>query len=306
MGLFKSHCTMINSAYVKGISCFLMSLLVCETNDVITKFLGNTLTPLQVVFGRYLLSTIVLLPLVIYHSKSVTLRYFPANCVRGLILFFGMFIWCYGLDESQLSIACLINFTTPMFTLLLAALLLKEKIGRCRIIATLLGFLGVAVVLNPWTATFSVGSASIFLASAICFALLDVINKILVSKESILSSLFSTSLVTLIFTAVAIILQSGTESIASIFQADLTTITLLCCLGIGANLLFWLILLAFKYIDVSATAPFRYVELILASVYGHFIFNESIHANVVWGSFIIVPCAIYLANLEAHKSTHCC
>ena len=297
---------MINSAYIKGISCFLMSLFVCETNDVITKFLGNTLTPLQVVFGRYLLSTIILLPIIFYRSQSVTLRYFPANCIRGLILFFGMFIWCYGLDESQLSIACLINFTTPMFTLLFAALLLKEKIGRCRIVATLLGFLGVAVVLNPWTATFSVGSASIFLASAICFAFLDVINKILVSKESILSSLFFTNLVTLIFTALAIMFKSGVGSIVSIFQTDFTTIALLCGLGIGANLLFGLILLAFKYIDVSATAPFRYVELILASTYGHFIFNEPIHANVVWGSLIIVPCAIYLANLEAHQNTHCC
>jgi S-adenosylmethionine uptake transporter len=110
-----------------------------------------------------------------------------------------MSIWCHGLDVSQLNVACLINFTTPIFTLLLASLILKEKIGRTRIIATLVGFLGVAVVLNPQTSSFSVSAASLFLLSAIFFAMLDILNKMLVTKEHAVISLFYTGFFTMFF-----------------------------------------------------------------------------------------------------------
>jgi S-adenosylmethionine uptake transporter len=107
----------------------------------------------------------------LHHRENFCSRYPVANFLRGLILFMGMFIWCYGLDAAQLSIACLINFTTPMFTLILAALILKEKIGKARVRATLIGFLGVATVLNPRTASFSTATASLFLLSAFFFCI---------------------------------------------------------------------------------------------------------------------------------------
>ncbi|MDR1366753.1 MAG: DMT family transporter, partial [Puniceicoccales bacterium] len=182
--------------YFRGIAWFTASLMVCETNDVITKFLERSLNPLQVILGRFFFSTLALLPFMFFDGKNFRSRYLGANFLRGFILFTGMFIWCYGLDASQLSIACLINFTTPMFTLILAALILKEKIGKARIMATLVGFSGIAIVLNPRTASFSVATASLFLLSALFFALLDILNKKLVTKETMLGSLFFTGFFT--------------------------------------------------------------------------------------------------------------
>jgi S-adenosylmethionine uptake transporter len=220
-----------------------------------------------------------------------------------------MFIWCYGLDASQLNIACLINFTTPLFTLLLAALILKEKIGKSRLLATLFGFLGVAVVLNPRTASFSVPAASLFLLSAIFFALLDIINKILVTRESTLTSLFYTGIFTMIFSLIALTISRFSSSdgplhllsefVQGVLLLPLRQILLLALLGMGANLLLFCILKSFRYIDVSATAPLRYVELILASLFGYLFFGETVAPNTIAGALIIIPSIIYLFRFEA-------
>ncbi|MDR1303430.1 MAG: DMT family transporter [Puniceicoccales bacterium] len=295
--------------YFEGIAWFLASLLVCETNDVITKFLERTLSPLHVICGRFFFGTLALLPFMLGRAENFRSRHLGANCLRGLILFVGMFIWCYSLDASQLSIACLINFTTPMFTLLLAAFILKEKIGRPRIIATAIGFLGVAVVLNPRTAPFPTAAAALFLVSAAFFAVLDVLNKVLVTRENTLPSLFYTGFFAMLFSAATAAIAhyrrrdeapfSFEEFIFGLLSVEISHILLLILLGIGANLLMFCILKSFSRVDISATAPFRYVELILASAFGYLFFGEKISINAVWGAIIIVPSVIYLARYEA-------
>ncbi|MDR1434914.1 MAG: DMT family transporter [Puniceicoccales bacterium] len=313
--------------YFLGIIWFIVSLLVCETNDVITKYLERNLSPFQVVFGRFFFSTIVLLPVMGLFAENFKTCHLGINFLRGLILFFGMSIWCHGLDVSQLNVACLINFTTPIFTLLLASLILKEKIEKPRIIATLVGFLGVAVVLNPQTASFSVSSASLFLLSAIFFALLDILNKMLVTRESALTSLFYTGFFTMFFSMISLIFSHALKYdppylilsviLQKIIKIETHDLQLLCLLGVGANLLMFCILKSFSHIDVSATAPLRYVELILASTFGYLFFGESITPNMILGATIIIPSMIYLTSFEAKKSrkknlsetrklTHCC
>ncbi|MDR2200884.1 MAG: DMT family transporter [Puniceicoccales bacterium] len=314
-------------SYFRGIAWFLTSLLVCETNDVITKYLELSLSPLQVIFGRFFFSTLLLLPLMGRSVQSFKTQHLASNLLRGFILFLGMFIWCYGLEASQLSVACLINFTTPLFTLLLAMIILKEKIGKSRFMATLFGFLGVAVVLNPQTASFSVPAASLFLLSAVLFALLDILNKILVTKEGTLTSLFYTGIFTMLFSMIALMVprffnSNEPLSLFSEFAHRVTLLSphhilLLALLGTGANLLLFCILKSFLYIDVSATAPFRYVELILASIFGYLFFDEAVAPNTIAGALIIIPSVIYLLRCEAkintnlasnkiQTSTHCC
>jgi S-adenosylmethionine uptake transporter len=286
--------------YFKGIAWFMGSLVVCESNDVITKLLERNLSPLEVIFGRFFLSTLILLPLMLCHRENFRSRHLLANFLRGFVLFSGMYIWCYGLDASQLSVACLINFTTPMFTLFLATFLLKEKIGKARIVATAIGFLGVAVVLNPHTASFPIGTASLFLLSAVFFALLDVLNKMLVTRETMLGSLFFTGFFTMLLAFVAMGISSKNYNfLAKIRTMDSQTAFLFVLLGVGANFLFFFILKALNHIDVSATAPFRYVELILASLFGYLFFGETISLNVILGSVVIIPSVIYLVRFEA-------
>lgn len=282
--------------YLIGIGWFLLSLVVCESNDVVMKYLSGSLSPMQIIFGRFFFGTLVLLPFIFKNGiHCLKSNCFAANFSRGVLLFTGMLIWCFGLKFSKLNVACLINFTTPMFTLILASLILKEKIEKSRLLITLFGFLGVAIVLHPAESDFNLGGSALFLLSAFFFASLDILNKKLVSQESTLSSLFYTSF----FTAILALIPA---CITWKNQPSLVDIGLLFWLGIGANLLLFCILKAFCFIDVSATAPFRYVELVLASVLGYLFFGETLSVNTIIGAAVIIPSVILLVKSEINAT----
>lgn len=281
--------------YLIGILWFTVSLLVCETNDVVMKYLHGSLSPMQIVFGRFFFGTIIILPFVLRNGiASLKSQCLGANFTRGLLLFSGMLIWCYGLKFAKLNVACLLNFTTPMFTLILASIFLKERIGFTRMIITIFGFLGVAIVLQPSSNDFNVFGSLLFLVAALFFAGLDILNKKLITLESTLCTLFYTSCFTAAFAFIPALLSwNNIDSYKDIL--------LLLWLGIGANLLLFCILKAFEKIDVSATAPFRYVELMLACLFGYVFFDESISRNTIIGSIIIIPSVIFLVKKEIQK-----
>ncbi|MDR0351455.1 MAG: DMT family transporter [Puniceicoccales bacterium] len=279
------------SRYFRGILWFVASLLCCVTNDSIMKHIGLKCHPLQIVFMRFFFGVITLLPFVLKNQlKSLKTTRPLAHIVRGLILFSGITLWCSGLKSVPLNVASLITFTIPMFTLLLAAIMLQENIGRARWLATLCGFIGVGIVINPEASNFPLSGTLILLFGASMFALLDIINKMLSSRESTISSIFYTAFITMTLSSIpAIILWQP----LSIYQLCLFFI-----LGMSSNFLLFCVLKSFSYVDVSAVAPFRYFELIFAYLFGYVLFGEVITIKTLLGGAIIIPSALYLMVRE--------
>jgi drug/metabolite transporter (DMT)-like permease len=74
-------------------------------------------------------------------------------------------------------------------------------------------------------------------------------------------------------------------------------------LGMSSNFLLFCILKSFSYVDVSAIAPFRYFELILACLFGYVFFGEIVTMKTLLGGAIIMPSALYLMAKEASGDT---
>lgn len=68
---------------------------------------------------------------------------------RSALLAGGIFGYVQGLTIAPIAVVTTLNFTIPLFTLVLAAVLLKEKVDATRWIGTLVGFAGVMVVVQP-------------------------------------------------------------------------------------------------------------------------------------------------------------
>ena len=150
---------------------------------------------IQVAFLRFMFSVITLLPFMLYYGKKSFKTERPSlHIIRGSLLFIGITLWCYGLRVVPLASATVINFTIPFFVLFLASIFLKEKVGLMRWLATIFGFVGIYIVLDPNSASFHLHSL-ILLVSALMFASLDVINKKYVIKETMLSMLFYSAIV---------------------------------------------------------------------------------------------------------------
>ncbi len=279
--------------YFIGILWFVVSLFVSSINDVLTKHLGNSIGPYQVVFLRYLFGIITLLPFMLFHGKQSFVTSRPmVHITRGVLLFGGITLWCHALNVVIVTVATVINFTIPLFVLILARLFLGENVTISRWVATIVGLLGVIIIINPVSPNFNSMSALLVVGS-IMFACLDIINKKYVIKESMFSMLFFSNLVTLILSAIPAFSEWITPSINNLL--------LLLLLGGGANLILYFLLKSFALVEASAVAPYRYIELLISASLGYIIFNETPTMSTIIGALIIMPCTLFVIYNEIKK-----
>jgi S-adenosylmethionine uptake transporter len=198
-----------------------------------------------------------------------------------------MALWCYGLSNAKLPVATTINFTIPIFTMLLAVKFLKEQINKYRAFAILIGFIGILVVLNPTSSDFHLSSALLVLSSFL-FALLDVINKKFVARESMMSMLLYSNIFTALF-ALPLAVSSWTSI------ANLKGLLLFILLGAGGNLILYCLLKSFAYIAVSDAMPYRYLELVFSIAAGRFFFHDIMDTSNYLGVALIIAATCLLS-----------
>lgn len=285
---------LMSKGFAQGAFWTVMVAVVSCLNDVFTKSLGVEYNGFQVTFLRSFFSMLTLLPFMIVRGReSFYSSRIKVHFLRAGLLFAGIAPWSIALSQIHLTIATTLSFTVPLFILPLAAIFLKENVNTPRIIATLVGFMGVLLTINPYGECFN-SAALLLLGSAVAFATLDVINKKLVVSESIFAMLFYSSLI-----------MSGIAFIpgAMVWQSlPLEHLGYFLCLGAGANLILFCLLKAFAAYDISALAPVRYVELLISVALGFVIFGEIPYASTFVGAALIIPSALFIARYEMNTN----
>ena len=285
---------LLNSKYLVGISWFIASLVISIINDTSMKYLSGSLPPMQITFLRFCFGCLCLLPFMLFYGKrSFHTERAWIHFARGTILFLAISMWCYGLTIVPIAHATLTTFTMPLFLLVLAPIFLKEKISRALIMATCLGFLGAIASFDIMHVNFEITSM-ILLISALLFASLDIINKKFVMKESMLSMLFYSALVTSLLGAIPAYIVWQTPS-----SHDLI---ILLYLGAGGNLILYCLLKAFSLVPASSIAPYRYLELIFSSAIGFMIFSEIPSIMMVIGALLIIPSTLFVTFAKAREA----
>jgi S-adenosylmethionine uptake transporter len=172
---------------------------------------------------------------------------------------------------------------------LLAGPILKETVSSKVWGATLLALCGAMIILQPFNYTFNFQSL-LLLASAFMFATLDIINKHFVNKESILSMMFYSALVTTITAVYPVYLIWEAPSAQQLLIMAFT--------GVTGNLMLYCLLASFKLVPVSHLSPFRYFELVISGIMGFMIFNESIALSTVIGSLVIISSTLIVSSIQ--------
>lgn len=272
-------------------------LMVCifsSLNDVLTKYVGSRLSGAEIAFFRFFFSTIVLFPFMIARGKGAFITHYPgAQCIRAVLLVLAMTAWSYGLVSLPLTLATTISFTTPFFILPLAKVFLKEHVGWQRWSATLFGFIGILISIQPTEASFN-PMALALIASAFMFASLDVINKkLLTEDESLLCMLFYSGLGTAVLGLIPAVLTWQTPTFSELF--------FLLLLGAGGSLILFCLLKAFAATEVSALQSFRYTEFVLSAIFGLFVFQEWPAISTLFGAAIIIPATLYITVYETQQ-----
>lgn len=231
----------------------------------------------------------------LYQGKKAFLTHrWGVHAARGFLLFIAISLWGQGLQIAPITTATIVSFSVPLFVLLLAPILLQERVSWPIWVATIGGFAGIVLVLRPNLQTLNQGSL-FFVIAAILFGLLDILNKKYVTQESTLSMLFYSSVVALVFITYPAVQVWRTPHLHELIG--------LLVLGIGGNLILYFLLRAFALASASSLAPFRYLELFISMLVSYTLFNELPTTYSYFGAAIIIPCTLFIGYYQTRKAS---
>ncbi|MGP5338711.1 DMT family transporter [Psychrobacter maritimus] len=150
----------------------------------------------QILFFRSIVGLLVLLPIMFLSKKSNFLlpKRIKLHLVRNLFHFAGQYGWFLGIGLLPLATVFAIEFTVPLWTIIISYFFLKESITVRKVIAVLLGILGVIVIVQPSLEVARYGSLMV-LGAAICYAFSHVATKSLSNTENPISIIFMMCLI---------------------------------------------------------------------------------------------------------------
>jgi len=153
--------------------------------------LSGELSIFQTLFIRSVLG-LICLTLVITFSKQKGLigtQKLGLHVFRNIFHFAGQYGWFVGIGLLPMAEVFALEFTTPVWTLIIAALFLGEKITQRKVISICFGLLGVLIIVQPGYAIVDVASL-IVLGAAVTFAISYSATKYLSASEKPISILF--------------------------------------------------------------------------------------------------------------------
>ncbi len=150
---------------------------------IIVRHLSASLDPFVLNFWRRIFSILMFAPWImrVGFGAMKTSR-LPLFALRSVVMVASSLMLLWSAVLIPIGEATAITFTAPLFTTLLAAVILKEKVGPRRIVALLVGFVGVLVMLRPGQEAVSLG-AILAIASSVLFGFVVIFGKQLASTE---------------------------------------------------------------------------------------------------------------------------
>jgi S-adenosylmethionine uptake transporter len=165
-------------------------------------------------------------------------------------------------------------------------------VDKARWIATIIGFIGIIVIMQPGTDTFRM-AALVPMTAALLFAILDIFAKKMIKDEHPLTLLFYFGLVTTLVSFPVMVNYFEMPTASELF--------FLCLLGIGGNMIQVCLFRAFSSTEASALAPFRYAELPVAIVFGFAFFGQLPTLYILGGAALIIASTFYITTIETKK-----
>ena len=209
---------------------------------------------------------------------------FRLHVLRGVLAAFMATAFFWGLARVPLAEAIALSFIAPLITLYLAAVILGEKIGRTAILASVLGLIGVGVILSgrvggSYRPDVIQGIAAIFVS-----AMLYAYNLILQRQQAQIASPVEiaffqnmTAGATMLVAAPWLAVVPATEHAPALLGSAVLAI-------VSLMLLSW----AYARAEAQVLVPVEYTAFVWATIFGWFFFDEAVTGTTFLGAMLIV------------------
>jgi drug/metabolite transporter (DMT)-like permease len=225
---------------------------------------------------------------------QITRRHLDTHLYRNLAHFTGQNLWFYAITVSPLALVFALEFTSPLWVMVLAALFLGERLTRVKLLAGALGFAGVLLVVQPGASPINSGMVTAAMA-AIFFATTAILTKRLTRTETITCILFYLTAMQLVIGLIAC-LYDGDMALPS--AATWPWVVLIAFCGLAAH---FCLTTALSLAPASIVMPMDFVRLPAIAVIGMLFYAEPLTWGVIIGAALIFA-ANYVNILFTHRA----
>ena len=202
------------------------------------------------------------------------------HLIRNIFHFSGQNLWFWALTMIPLAQVFALEFTSPIWVILLSPLVLGEKLTRDRLFAAGMGFIGILLVARPDFTALNPGVLAAA-ASAVCFAATNLMTKKLTRGESIVSILFWLTLMQGVFGLV----MAGYDGVIQLPTA--ATLPWLAVIGFCGLLAHLCITTALSLAPASYVIPIDFARLPVIALVGVMLYSEPLDLLVILGAAVI-------------------
>ena len=270
----------------------LTAMAILPFIDVLAKVLGQQGMPiLIVVWARAVFGALMTLPFAIRAEGLAAFR--PRRPLhhlsRAVLLFCATFLFFQALKHLPIADALAIFFVNPLVIVILSALILRERVGPRRWAAVAVGFVGTLIIIRPGLVEVNPGTFYA-LGSGVALGSYLVMTRHIAGAANAMVLTFQTSTIgaALMTLALPLLWQ----------MPDPAQWLMLVGLGVVATLGHVLITMAYEHGEASLLAPLAFTEIIMATVFGWWFFNDLPDRWNVLGVAILIGSAIYISIRE--------
>ncbi|WP_299631160.1 DMT family transporter [uncultured Roseobacter sp.] len=244
--------------------------------------LASELDTFEIMMYRSLFGTliVVFLAAVTGTWRQINTGNMPVHIIRNMAHFTGQNLWFYAVTVIPLAQVFALEFTSPLWVIVLSPFLLGERLTFTRGVAAVMGFIGILIVARPDMAGINAGVVTAA-SSAIFFALTIMFTKRLTRTQSITCILFYLTTMQLVFGIVAAGYDGDTALPSS---QGLPFVMLIGAAGLMAH---YCMTNALAIAPATVVVPIDFIRLPAIAVVGTLLYNEPIEIWVVLGALII-------------------
>lgn len=202
------------------------------------------------------------------------------HVMRNLAHFIGQNLWLYAVTVIPLAQVFALEFTSPLWVIVLSPLILGERLTATRAFAAIMGFIGILIVARPDVA--GINSGVIAAAScAIFFALTMMFTKRLTRSQSITCILFYLTTMQLVFG----LAMAGYDG--DIVMPSAAALPFVLLIGAAGLLAHFCITKALSLAPATVVVPIDFIRLPAIAIVGMLLYNEALDFWVFAGAAII-------------------
>ena len=283
--------TRMQSRPVVGIFWMVFTGLMFVAVTAVVKHVGDDVPAAQAAFLRYVLGLVFLLPMIRpILAAQLTGRQKKLFWARGVVHTLAVILWFFAMARIPIAEVTAMNYLSPVYVSLGAALFLGERLPPRRLAAVIMALVGAMIILRPGAKEIELGHVAM-LATAVFFAAGYLIAKQLsgeVSAAVVVGMLSITVTVGLAPFAWAVWVTPTLAQLGWLF--------LVACFATAGH---YAMILAFAAAPLTVTQPVTFLQLVWAVLLGAVVFGEAVDGWVIFGGAVIMASVSFITWREA-------